>query len=136
MKQRIISAALAAAFLAAPVASMAQETDLAKRVEQLAAELEKVKAELAAQRAQAAAPAAPAPVQAAQPAAAAPVATAATASVAPASDTVFSGYGEVNYNHTVRNASGDEPAGPTVRQNLQIAVGVIRSLEVDGEASR
>jgi hypothetical protein len=106
MKQRIISAALAAAFLAAPVASMAQETDLAKRVEQLAAELEKVKAELAAQRAQAAAPAAPAPVQAAQPAAAAPVATAATASAAPVSDTVFSGYGEVNYNHPVRNASG------------------------------
>jgi len=106
MKQRIISAALAAAFLAAPVASMAQETDLAKRVEQLAAELEKVKAELAAQRAQAAAPAAPAPVQAAQPAAAAPVATAATASAAPTSDTVFSGYGEVNYNHPVRNASG------------------------------
>jgi len=106
MKQRIISAALAAAFLAAPVASMAQETDLAKRVEQLAAELEKVKAELAAQRAQAAAPAAPAPVQAAQPAAAAPVATAATASAAPGSDTVFSGYGEVNYNHPVRNASG------------------------------
>ena len=107
MKQRIISAALAAAFLAAPVAALAQETDLAKRVEQLAAELEKVKAELAAQRAQtAAAPAAPAPVQAAQPAAAAPVATAATAAAAPASDTVFSGYGEVNYNHPVRNASG------------------------------
>jgi len=106
MKQRIISAALAAAFLAAPVAALAQETDLAKRVEQLAAELEKVKAELAAQRAQAAAPAAPAPVQAAQPAAAAPVATAATASAAPISDTVFSGYGEVNYNHPVRNASG------------------------------
>jgi hypothetical protein len=101
MKQRIISAALAAAFLAAPVASMAQETDLAKRVEQLAAELEKVKAELAAQRAQAAA--APAPVQAAQPAVSAP---APAVAAAPASDTVFSGYGEVNYNHPVRNASG------------------------------
>ena len=113
MKQRILSAALAAAFLAAPAAALAQDTDLAKRVEQLAAELEKVKAELAAQRAQAAA--APAqPVQAAQPvqpavqpAVTAPAAAAAAAPAAAlASDTVFSGYGEVNYNHPVRNASG------------------------------
>jgi hypothetical protein len=100
MKQRIISAALAAAFLAAPVAALAQETDLARRVEQLAAELEKVKAELAAQRAQAAAAPA-APVQSPQPAVSAP-----TVAAAPASGTVFSGYGEVNYNHPVRNASG------------------------------
>jgi hypothetical protein len=107
MKQRVISAALAAAFLAAPVAAFAQETDLAKRVEQLAAELEQVKAELAAQRAQAAAaPRAEAAVASnapAQPAAAAP-APAAIAATTP--DTVFSGYGEVNYNHPVRNASG------------------------------
>jgi hypothetical protein len=101
MKQRVISAALAAAFLAAPVAALAQETDLAKRVEQLAAELEQVKAELAAQRAQAAA--AVASNAPAQPAAAAP-APAAIAATTP--DTVFSGYGEVNYNHPVRNASG------------------------------
>lgn len=109
MKQRVISAALAAAFLAAPAAAFAQETDLAKRVEQLAAELEQVKAELAAQRAQAAAAPAPraeAMVEAsapAQPAVAAP-APAAVAATTP--DTVFSGYGEVNYNHPVRNASG------------------------------
>ena len=107
MKQRVISAALAAAFLAAPVAALAQEIDLAKRVEQLAAELEQVKAELAAQRAQAAAaPQAAAAVASnapAQPAAAAP-APAAIAATTP--DTVFSGYGEVNYNHPVRNASG------------------------------
>lgn len=107
MKQRVISAALAAAFLAAPVAALAQETELAKRVEQLAAELEQVKAELAAQRAQAAAaPQAAAAVASnapAQPAAAAP-APAAIAATTP--DTVFSGYGEVNYNHPVRNASG------------------------------
>jgi hypothetical protein len=114
MKQRVISAALAAAFLAAPAAAMAQQTDLAKRVEQLAAELEQVKAELAAQRAQAAAAAAPraeapaastAPAATAQPAVAAP-APVSMASAAPVSDTVFSGYGEVNYNHPVRNASG------------------------------
>lgn len=110
MKQRILSAALAAAFLAAPAAALAQDTDLAKRVEQLAAELEKVKAELAAQRAQAAAAAPAQPVQAAQPVQPAVTAPAAAAAAAPAaalaSDTVFSGYGEVNYNHPVRNASG------------------------------
>ena len=100
MKQLVISAALAAAFLVTPVAALAQETDLAKRVEQLAAELEKVKAELAAQRAQAAA--APAPV-----APSAPVQPDATAPAAAAvASTVFTGYGEVNYNRPVRNASG------------------------------
>jgi hypothetical protein len=104
MKQRVISAALAAAFLAAPVAALAQETDLAKRVEQLAAELEKVKAELAAQRAQAAA--APAPRAEAPVASSAPAQPAPAPIAAAASDTVFSGYGEVNYNHPVRNASG------------------------------
>lgn len=116
MKQRVISAALAAAFFSVPVAGLAQETDLAKRVEQLAAELEKVKAELAAQRAQAAAAAtapradvaastpAAAPVQ---PATAAPMAAAIAAPAASlAANTVFSGYGELNYNHPVRNASG------------------------------
>jgi hypothetical protein len=126
MQRKLISAALAAAFLSAPGASMAQETDLAKRVEQLAAELEKVKAELAAQRAQAAAPApaSPASAQAAPAAPAAPAVAAAapaqplsTATTAPfstartlpagqmASDTVLTGYGEINYNHPVRNAS-------------------------------
>ncbi len=108
MKQRVISAALAAAFLAVPVAGLAQETDLAKRVEQLAAELEKVKAELAAQRAQSAAAAAAPRADASAPTtAAAPVqpATAAPAAALAAS-TVFTGYGEVNYNHPVRNARG------------------------------
>jgi len=105
MKQRVISAALAAAFLSIPVAGLAQETDLAKRVEQLAAELEKVKAELAAQRAQAAAAAPRADVPA--PSVAPAVAPAQPAPAAPlAASTVFSGYGEVNYNHPVRNAGG------------------------------
>jgi hypothetical protein len=109
MKRTLISAMLAAAFMAAPAAVLAQETDLSKRVEQLAAELEKLKAELAAQKAQAAAAqpaAAPAP-------AAAPVsAPAAVAAATPASQmepaTVLTGYGEVNYNHPVRNASGSQ----------------------------
>jgi len=105
MKQRVISAALAAAFLSIPVAGLAQETDLSKRVEQLAAELEKVKAELAAQRAQAAAAAPRADVPA--PSVAPAVAPAQPAPAAPlAASTVFSGYGEVNYNHPVRNAGG------------------------------
>lgn len=133
MQRKLISAALAAAFLALPATSMAQEADLAKRVEQLAAELEKVKAELAAQRAQTAQTVQPAQAeQAAAPApatGAAPAATTAgvqgpgaapppkpylpapfsysrslSASQLPA-DTVFTGYGEINYNHPVRNAS-------------------------------
>jgi hypothetical protein len=163
MQRKLISAALAAAFLAAPCVAMAQETDLARRVEQLAAELEKVKAELAAQKAQAAAaaPAAPATSPAAQAAApatspspqaavpatgpAAQAAAPAVAATAPAAqagtpgrtiqppglpagasgmgpialatatpasqmtqDTVMIGYGEVNYNHPVRNASGSQ----------------------------
>jgi hypothetical protein len=121
MNKKLISIALAAAFIAAPAAAIAQETDLAKRVEQLATELEKVKAELAAQRAQAA-PAAPVasvpaaaavpvtvPVLPAQSAMAAPVvATRGTPASQMASDTVLTGYGEVNYNHPVRNASASQ----------------------------
>jgi hypothetical protein len=127
MQKKLISAALAAAFLAVPCGAMAQETDLAKRVEQLAAELEKVKAELAAQKAQAAAaaPAAPATSPAAQagtpgrtiqppglPTGASGMGPIAVATATPASqmtqDTVMIGYGEVNYNHPVRNASGSQ----------------------------
>jgi hypothetical protein len=114
MKRTMISAVLAAAFAAAPGTVLAQETDLAKRVEQLAAELEKVKAELAAQKAQAAA-AQPAPAPAAQGSLSAPAplsAPAAVAAATPASQmepaTVLTGYGEVNYNHPVRNASGSQ----------------------------
>ena len=100
MKQRVISAALAAAFLAAPVAALAQETDPANRDEQPAAQLENGTAEPAAQRAQAAAAPAPvAPSAPAQPDATAPAAAA-------IASTVFTGYGEVNYNRPVRNASG------------------------------
>ncbi|MGJ7914791.1 hypothetical protein ACI48D_04820 [Massilia sp. LXY-6] len=113
MKPSVINAALAAAIVMAPIAGHAQETDLAKRVEQLAAELDQLKAELAAQRAQAAAAprsAAPAPSTApAQAMTNAPVSAAwATPAAALRADTVFSGYGEVNYNHPVRNASASQ----------------------------
>lgn len=103
MKKRIISAAVAAISFAVPFAALAQDTDLAKRVEQLAAELEKVKAELAAQRTQAAIAAVPRVETLA-------VSTAPTASTQPivttAPATVFSGYGEVNYNRPLHNTSG------------------------------
>jgi hypothetical protein len=109
MKKNLICVALAAAFIGAPTAAMAGEKELEARVEQLAAQLEQVKAELAAQRAQAqaqaAASAAPAAasVGAAAPAPAQP-APAIAAAEAPA--TVLTGYGEINYNHPTRNASG------------------------------
>jgi outer membrane murein-binding lipoprotein Lpp len=123
MKPTLISAALAAAFLVAPGLASAQQTDLEKRVEQLAAELQQLKAELAAQRsAQAGSTPQPGAIVAAstapQAADAAPSTTPvpaplpapdATARATPASsmaaDTVVTGYGEVNYNHPVRNAS-------------------------------
>lgn len=90
MRGTIISAAIAAAMLGAPAASAQSEPDLQKRVDQLAAELEKVKAELAQQRARTAAP----------PAAPAPAVPA--AETAPA--TVLTAYGEINYNYLVRRA--------------------------------
>lgn len=118
MQRKLISVALAAAFLAAPASVLAQETDLAKRVEQLAAELAQLKAELAAQKAQAAqtaqaAPAAPAQasaqaVQATSAPAPMPAVAAAPAPVPEQPSTVLIGYGEVNYNHPVRNASGSQ----------------------------
>ena len=108
MKQHFLSAALAAALVAAPGAVLAQDQDLAKRVEQPAAELEKVKAELAAQRAAAIAPPAPPAPPAPSAAPASPVTAAVPASLASApaqADTVFSGYGEINYNRPTKNAS-------------------------------
>lgn len=115
MQRTLISAMLAAAFLTSAPQAMAQQTDLAKRVEQLAAELDQLKAELAAQKAQTAAAQAPSagPAQAAPApattASVAPPAAPAAAPQAPAEPaTVLTGYGEINYNHPVRNASGSQ----------------------------
>lgn len=111
MNKKLISAALAAAFVAAPMAARADDKALEARVEQLAAELQKLKAELQAQRAQAAAvapapAAAPAAVAAAPEAASAPISIAAVAPApAEAPATVFTGYGEINYNHPTRKAN-------------------------------
>jgi hypothetical protein len=97
MNKHLIAAALAAAFLANPLAAQAGEAELLARIDKMAAELEQLKAELKAnqqkteaigQRQQAEAPAPMPPV---------------AAPVAPA--TVISGYGELNYNRPTRNAS-------------------------------
>jgi hypothetical protein len=113
MKTPLVGVLLVVAWLGVPAVAIADEQALAARIEQLAAELEKVKAELAAQRAQATGAAqlahgapAPAPVAPPLPAPPAPVVPPA---VAPAIDsapaTVPIAYGEINYNHPVRNAS-------------------------------
>jgi hypothetical protein len=110
MNKKLISAALAAAFLGAPLAAHADDAKLEARIEQLAAELQQLKAELQAQRAQQAGAAAPAAATSAAAApAAAPAAPAAAVAAAPTAEapaTVLTGYGEINYNHPVRNASG------------------------------
>ncbi|WP_229219911.1 hypothetical protein [Rugamonas fusca] len=114
MNKRVIAAALAAAFLGAPLAATAGEAELMQRIEKMAAELEQLKAELRAsvkkteaveqrQQAMAAAPA-PAPAAAAAAPAAAPQAAAELAA-ASAPKTIVTGYGEINYNRPTKDAS-------------------------------
>jgi len=120
MKKTILAQLLIAALVAAPAAH-ADEAELQRRIDKLAAELEKIKAELAATRqkadtaekkpeAYATAPAPAAPAASAASAAAAPVAAPAVAAyetpAAPAApQTVLTAYGEINYNRPTRNAS-------------------------------
>ncbi len=102
MTKNLIAAAVAAAFLTAPLHVQASEKELLARIDKMAAELEQLKAELKANKqktesieerqqsiAQAPAPAAamPAPVSPSAPA------------------TVITGYGELNYNRPSKNAS-------------------------------
>ena len=107
----ILAASLAACFTFAAGSAFAQtasETELARRLDQLAAELAAVKAQLAEIQQQQRAAAAPAAVPALA-VAAAPVAPAADpAAAAPA--TVLTSYGEINYNRPTRapqNAQAD-----------------------------
>jgi len=99
--------ALSLAFIAsAASAQTATETELARKLDQLAAELAAVKAQLAQiQKERAAQPAAAPAV------AAAPAAPAATSSAAPSQPaTVLTSYGEINYNRPTRaseNAQAD-----------------------------
>ena len=106
MKKTVLAQAIVAATVAAPLTALADEADLLRRIDQLAAELEKVKAELLATRQKTdtvekrqdalAATAAAAPVSPA----AAPVSN---LSMAP--QTVITGYGEINYNRPTKDAS-------------------------------
>ncbi|HET7526022.1 MAG TPA: hypothetical protein VFK10_08785, partial [Burkholderiaceae bacterium] len=79
------------------------EAELARKIDQLAAELAAVKAQLAALQQQRAAQASAPAAAASAPSAAAPAAAAA-ADTAPAAgpSTVFSGYAELNYNRPTR----------------------------------
>ena len=102
MKKTLIATAL----LAAPLLSFASEADLLRRIDQLAAELEKVKAELAATRQktetvekkQETLAAAPAPSNGT-------VAAAGAGASAAGPQTVLTGYGEVNYNRPSKDPS-------------------------------
>lgn len=118
-KATVLKQAIAATLCLAPALAFASEADLMLRLDQLAAELQKVKAELAATRQktdavelrQQAVAAAPVPATAAAPALAAAPASApvqaATAVVDTAGpQTVIGGYGEVNYNRPTKNAAG------------------------------
>ena len=107
----ILAASLAACLTFAAGSAFAQtasETELARRLDQLAAELAAVKAQLAEIQQQQRAAAAPAAVPALA-VAAAPVAPAADPA-APAPATVLTSYGEINYNRPTRapqNAQAD-----------------------------
>lgn len=111
MTKNLIAAALAAAFLSAPLAASAGETELLQRIDKLAAELEQLKAELRASAQKTAAveqrqqelASTTAAVAASAAATAATVAAAPAQASAPA--TVITGYGEINYNRPTKNAS-------------------------------
>ncbi len=111
MTKNLIAAALAAAFLTAPLAASAGETELLQRIDKLAAELEQLKAELRASAQKTAAveqrqqelASTTAAVAASAAATAATVAAAPAQASAPA--TVITGYGEINYNRPTKNAS-------------------------------
>jgi hypothetical protein len=122
MQRKLIALAAAAASLTlalpAAQAQSTTEADLARRVDQLAAELAAVKAQLAQlQQQRAAAPAAAAPASSAATAQAAaptpaptPVATAAAPAASNEPATVLTSYGEINYNrpnHASENAQAD-----------------------------
>ncbi len=99
------------AFADTAAAQSASESDLAKRLDQLASELAKVKAELAQlQQQQRAAAAAPAPAAATTaaatpaPAPAAPASTALGSGLLSGPATVLTSYGEINYNRPTNDS--------------------------------
>jgi len=104
MKKTTLALAVLSALAVAPASALASEAELMQRINQLAAELDKVKAELAATRQKAEAVEQRQEAQAAsQPAPSDPSAGAEAVAAGPA--TVISSYGEVNYNRPVHDAS-------------------------------
>jgi len=115
MKKHFIATAVAAAFLANPLAAFAGEAELLARIEKMSAELEQLKAELLAnkqktaaieQRQKEIADAKPAPAAAA----AAPASASYASASASGPATIITGYGEVNYNrptHSSKDAQAD-----------------------------
>jgi hypothetical protein len=106
MKKTLLAQAIVAALVAAPLTTLADEADLLRRIDQLAAELEKVKAELLATRQKTDT------VERRQEALAATAAAAPAASyggsapgLAGGPQTVLTGYGEINYNRPRRDPS-------------------------------
>ncbi len=106
MKKTILALSTIAALVAAPITASADEAELLQRVNQLAAELEQVKAELLATR-QKTETVEKRQDEMAAAAAAAPVAadSAAAANLPAGPQTVLTGYGEVNYNRPTKDPS-------------------------------
>jgi hypothetical protein len=105
MTKNLIAVALAAAFLATPLAAVADDATLMQRIEQLAAELEKLKAELKAQKTEAAEQRVQQQAATTAAPAAAPASAISTPVLASAPTTIVTGYGEINYNRPTREAS-------------------------------
>ena len=104
MRKTILAQAIIAAVILAPAAVFASEADLLQRLDKLAAELEKVKAELAATRQKTDTVEKRQEALSAS-AASAPAVSKAASSEAAGPATVLTGYGEVNFNRPIRNAS-------------------------------
>lgn len=101
MKKIKLVQAILATLVAMPMVAMASEAELMQRLDQLSAELDKVKAELAATRQKT-------EIVAKRQEAATAVGATATGSVEPAPggpQTVVSSYGEINFNRPVHDAS-------------------------------
>jgi len=106
MTKSLLARAIIAAVAAAPLTALADEADLLRRIDALAAELEKVKAELLATRQKADAVEKRQDTLTTIPANAPATAYGGSApGVAVGPQTVVTGYGEVNYNRPTKDAS-------------------------------
>lgn len=99
MSKNLIAAAVAAAFLGAPLSAIAGEAELLQKIEKLAAELQQLKAELSAGAKKTEA------VEQRQQQLSAAVAAAPAGNAGVGPNTVLTGYGEVNYNRPRHDTS-------------------------------